>query len=570
MSDKLSELAKRRGFYFQSSEAYGGVSGFQCFGPEGAELKANVKEAWRQKFSTELGNREISAPNVMPEPVFQASGHLDDFDDMIVECPRCGASVRADHLVEDNTDIDEAEPLSTDQIEVLIEEHDLFCPECGQELAGVPVEDFNLMFSTEIGPGSGRTGYLRPETAQGIFVEFPRLKEYERNQLPFGITQIGRAYRNEISPRKGLVRTREFSQAELEYFIDPEDDEPRIEEVEDVELTLLSSDNQVSGEGPVEMTVGEAVESGTVDQWVAYFLGHAKQWYLSIGIDNDRLRFRQHQNDELAHYASDCWDAETEIGDDWLEIAGFTYRGCYDLRSHGEHSGDETDYQIFKKYDEPVEEEVVELNPDMGYFGPEFGSDAEKVVEELKALKERNPEAFQQDEIMLDIDGDDYLIPAEKAGFERKTVEKRGEHIYPHVVEPSFGIDRTIYSVLLHSLQTDEVDGEERNVLRLPGRVAPTEVAVLPLMDKDGMTEKAREVASELRSQGFDVEFDTTGNIGKRYRRQDEVGTPLCVTVDYETLEDEPETVTVRDRDTTEQERVETENLGEKLREALK
>ena len=569
LSEKVAELSKRRGFFFQSSEAYGGVAGFQTYGPEGAELKRKLENSWRENFSRKLGHREIDAPTVMPEPVFEASGHLDGFDDMIVECPECGESIRADHLVEDNTDIDEAEGHSTEQIEVLIEEHDLFCTRCGNSLAGVEVEDFNLMFETSIGPGSGDTGYLRPETAQGIFVEFPRLKEYMRNQLPFGITQIGKAYRNEISPRKGLVRTREFTQAELEHFIDPDEDKPDIRDVRDVELKLYPVEEQQKTDGEyIYATVEEAVEEGIVHEWVAYYLGVAKKWYESIGIDMDRFRFRQHNEGERAHYATDCWDAESDIGDedeDWLEIAGFAYRGCYDLTKHKEHSGDKKDFQIFKEYDEPKVTEQTELNPDMGYFGPEFGDQAQEVVEELEELKEREPEAFEADKVMIEIDGDNFMIPSEKAGFEKKEVKKSGEHIVPHVVEPSFGVDRTVYTVLVHGFAEDEVDGEDRTLMQLSPEIAPTQVAVFPLMDKEGLGAKAREIASSLRVKGFSVKYDDTGNIGKRYRRQDEVGTPICVTVDYDTLEEDPETVTLRDRDSTTQERVKISELEEEI-----
>lgn len=569
LGEKVAELSKRRGFFFQSSEAYGGVAGFQTYGPEGAELKRKLENSWRENFSRKLGHREIEAPTVMPEPVFEASGHLDGFDDMIVECPECGESIRADHLVEDNTDIEEAEGHSTDQIEVLIEEHDLFCTHCGESLSGEEVEDFNLMFKTSIGPGSGDAGYLRPETAQGIFVEFPRLKEYMRNQLPFGITQIGKAYRNEISPRKGLVRTREFTQAELEHFIDPEGDRPDIEYIKDVELKLYPVDEQQKSDGDyIYATVEEAIENEIVHEWVAYYLGIAKKWYDSIGVDMDRFRFRQHQKGERAHYATDCWDAESDVGDeeeDWLEIAGFAYRGCYDLTKHKEHSGQEKDFQIFKEYDEPKITEETQMNPDMGYFGPEFGDQAQKVVDELRDLAEEDPEAFEADKIMVEIDSENFMIPSEKAGLEKKEVKKSGKHITPHVVEPSFGVDRTVYTLLVHGFAEDEVDGEERTLLELSPEVAPTQVAVFPLMDKEGLGEKAKEVASRLRKEGFSIKYDDTGNIGKRYRRQDEVGTPVCITVDYETLEQDPETVTLRDRDSTIQERVKIEELEEEI-----
>ncbi|MFB6207787.1 MAG: glycine--tRNA ligase [Candidatus Nanohaloarchaea archaeon] len=563
VEQELSELAKRRGFFTQSSEAYGGVAGFYTYGPQGAALKENIEDAWRDRFTVKEGNREIEAPIVMPEPVFEASGHLDGFDDMIIECPECGVSHRADHLVEDNTEIEEAESFPTDRVEEIIEEHDLGCPSCGTSLAGVEVEEFNLMFGTSIGPGNGSPGYLRPETAQGIFVEFPRLKEYARNQLPFGITQIGKSYRNEISPRKQIIRTREFTQAELELFIDPEEDRPDLEDVKEIEVKLYPAEEQESEDGELlELTIEEAVDRGILEnEWIAYYLGLAKNWFRRIGVDMEKFRFRQHLSGERAHYAEDCWDAEAFATDDWIELAGFAYRSDYDLRKHHEHSDD--DFTIFKPYDEPKTVEETVVNPDMGYLGPEYGDTAGKIVEKLEQKAEEEPEAFESGDVAVDIDGESYVIPVDKTGFSREEVEKNGEHIIPHVVEPSFGVDRPVYAVLEHNLETDEVDGEERKVLRLEPEVAPTEVGVFPLMDKEGLGEKARELASRLREHGFSVEYDDSGAIGRRYRRQDEVGTPASVTIDYETLEDGG--VTLRDRDTTEQVRVPLEQLEEKL-----
>ena len=565
LSEKVAELSKRRGFFFQSNEAYGGVSGFQTFGPEGAELKRNIENMWRRTFSRSLGHREIEAPTVMPESVFKASGHLDGFDDMIIVCPECENSHRADHLIEDNTEIEEAESFSNSKVENLIKDHDLECPSCGESLADVEVEDFNLMFETGIGPGNGDPGYLRPETAQGIFVEFPQLKEYARNQLPFGITQIGKAYRNEISPRKGLVRVREFTQAELEHFIDPEEDEPNLSRVEDVELKLYSRKQQSTKDGEVQrMTVREAIEEGIVESpWIAYYLGVAKKWYRSIGVDMDRFRFRQHQNDELSHYASDCWDAESQVDGDWIEITGFAYRGCYDLKKHNQHSQDS--YKLFKEFEKPETVEKNTVNPDMGYLGPEFGNKADKVKSRLEKLAKEKPEAFNQEEVNLKVEGEEVQIPSEKCNFSVEEVKENGERILPHVVEPSFGIDRIVYTVLAHAYDEDQVDDERRKLLQLKKSVAPTEVAVLPLMDKDGLGKKAREIAEKLRKKGFSVKYDDSGAIGRRYRRQDEVGTPICITIDYETLEEEPEKVTVRDRDSTEQERRKVSELEQHI-----
>jgi glycyl-tRNA synthetase len=599
----LVELAKRRGYFFQSAGAYGGVSGFYTYGPQGATLKGNVENAWRERFQIREGHREIDAPTVMPEAVFEASGHLDTFDDMLVECPECGESHRADHLIEDDTEIEEAESFSPEEVMTLVAEHDLRCPNCDAELAGQPVEDFNLMFETNIGPGDSSTGYLRPETAQGIFVEFPQLVEYARNQLPFGITQVGKAYRNEISPRKSIVRVREFTQAELEHFIDPTEDEPELDRVADVELPLYPADEQERDDGGiVTKTVREAVEEGIVHEWIAYYLGVGKQWYESIGVDMDRFRFRQHLPDELSHYSSDCWDAESEVGGvsesddsearqaakpsdgDWIEITGYAYRGDYDLSKHDEYSDD--DFTVFKQYDEPKVVERATVDPDMSYLGPEFGGKAGKIADALETLAKRDRTAFGRaaqsaadessgdeprdgDEVTVDVpagDGtetvdtyEEVTVPVEKTGFSVEEVKETGEHVMPHVVEPSIGIDRVVYTVLDHAYEEDEIEGETRTRLALEPEMAPTFVGVFPLMDKDGMGELAREVTEELRAAGLDVTYDDSGNIGRRYRRQDEVGTPFCVTVDYDSLEDG--TVTLRERDSTEQVRLEVEGL---------
>jgi len=560
--ETVAELAKRRGFFFPAVEAYGGVAGFYTYGPQGAALKRAIEDAWRDRFLTREGHTEIAAPDVMPEAVFEASGHLDGFDDMIIVCPECDASHRADHIVEDNTAIADAEAMPIPDVETLFEEHDLVCPSCGESLAGVPVEDFNLMFETTIGPGTGTQGYLRPETAQGIFVEFPRLKEYARGQLPFAVGQIGTAWRNEIAPRRALVRVREFTQAELEHFVDPESDEPAIEKVADVELTLYPASEQAAEDGEYfTMTVEEAVDTGTVDPWVAYYLGVAQGWYERVGVDMERFRFRQHLGGELAHYAADCWDAEAEVGGNWVEITGFAYRSDYDLSKHGEYSDEE--FTVFKQYDEPKTVERATVDPDMATLGPEYGGAAADIADALQDLAATDPDAFDGDSVTVEAGGETYEVDADVANFSVETITESGEHVTPHVVEPSFGIGRIVYTVLTHAYSTDEVDGEERAYLDLPAEVAPTTVGVFPLMGKDGMDEKAEVVAETLRDAGFSVTYDESGNIGRRYRRQDEVGTPYCVTVDYETLEDD--TVTVRERDSTEQTRVDVADLAAEL-----
>ncbi|WP_254807757.1 glycine--tRNA ligase [Natronosalvus amylolyticus] len=563
ISQKLTELAKRRGYFFQSSSAYGGVGGFYTFGPQGAALKGNLEDAWRERFAVGEGNMEIDAPTIMPEPVFESSGHLDTFDDMLIECPECGESHRADHIVEDNTEYEDAESLPIQEVEEIVAEYELVCPSCGGGLAGQAIDEFNLMFATNIGPGDAQPGYLRPETAQGIFVEFPRLKEYARNTLPFGVTQIGRAYRNEISPRRSIIRTREFTQAELEYFVDPEDDGPDLSSVEDVSVRLYAASEQQADDGSIrETTIGEAVADGTIaDPWVGYFLGVSQEWYASVGVDMDRFRFRQHLAGERAHYASDCWDAESEIDGNWIEIAGFAHRGDYDLSKHAEGSGDR--FTVFRQYDDPQTVERATVDPDMSYLGPEFGGDAGAVVDALEDRAVSDREAFEGEHVEIELAGESHEIPVEKTGFSVDEETIAGEHIIPHVIEPSFGVDRLLYTVLHHAYAEDEVAGEERTYLELEPEVAPTFVGVFPLQSDDDLEATAREIATEVRAAGLSVTYDDSGNIGRRYRRQDEVGTPFCVTVDYESLEDG--TVTVRERDSTAQKRLPIDDLAETL-----
>ena len=597
----LTELAKRRGFFFGSVGAYGGVAGFQTYGPRGAGLKAAVENAWRDRFTVKEGSFEVEAPDVMPEPVFEASGHIDDFDDMLVECPACGSAHRADHLIEDATSVEEAESLPHEEAERLIADNDIVCPTCGASLAGESVEGFNLMFATQIGPGSAQPGYLRPETAQGIFVEFPRLKEYARNQLPFGVTQIGAGYRNEISPRGGLKRLRELSMAELEQFVDPEGPGPDVSPVADVELPLYSARAQEAGEGVTRYTVSEALAEGVIaSEWIAYYLGRAKQWYERVGVDTDRLRFRQHNSGELAHYASDCWDAEsllgaerldgetqdeepadddqpvrdtggdaTWVGGDWTEIAGFADRGDYDLSKHAEATDDR--FSVFREYDEPqtVERPVVE--PDMSVLGPEYGGRAGAVRDALVDLGDRDPSAFDGDEVTVELDGESITVSTELANFRIEETTETGEHVTPHVIEPSFGVDRTVLTLIDHAYCREEIADDERTYLALDPEVAPVDAAVFPLVSNDDrLVSLADRLEGDLRAAGLSVTYDDSGSIGRRYRRQDEIGTPFCVTVDRDGIEgDGPDTVTLRERDTATQIRLPATAVAETLRDLI-
>jgi glycyl-tRNA synthetase len=283
----------------------------------------------------------------------------------------------------------------------------------------------------------------------------------------------------------------------------------------------------------------------------------------------DRFRFRQHLAGERAHYAVDCWDAESEIDGDWIELGGFANRSDYDLSKHHDHSDEE--FTVFRQYDEPVTVERPAVDPDMSYLGPEFGGAAAGIADALEDLVETDPGAFESagpdGAVTVEVDGERYDVPVEATGYHIGEVTEAGEHVTPEVIEPSMGIDRTLYTVLDHCYREDEVDGEARTYLELPPGVAPTTVGVFPLMDRDGLGDRARDVAADLRAAGLSVTYDASGAIGRRYRRQDEVGTPFCVTVDYVTIGDsddegEPGTVTIRDRDTTAQARVAVEGLA--------
>lgn len=556
--EQVAELAKRRGFFFPANEPYGGVAGFWTYGPAGGALKRNVEQRWRDRFVHAEGNMEIQSPTIMPEAVFEASGHLEDFTDWVIECPSCETSHRADHLVEDTGEVEDAEGLGAKAIEALIDDLGVVCPVCGTDLTESSVGEFNLMFKTAIGPGDGNPGYLRPETAQGMFTDLPRLLEYAREQLPFGVAQIGPAYRNEISPRRTIIRVREMTQAELEWFYDPEEDEPSLERIGEVELTLYPVPAQEGDETESTITVSEALDDGIIaNPWIGYFLGISQRFFIDLGVDPERLRFRQHLPGELAHYAEDCWDAEAQVSGDWIELAGFASRADNDLRKHHEKSDDS--YTVFKAYDEPKTFVRASVDPDMSVLGPEFGEAAGDVVDILEDLAQSDPEAFQSGtSVTIEIDGESHEVPLDVTGFSVDEVTESGEHILPHVAEPAFGIDRLVYTLLEHNFEEDVVDGEHRTYLGLSPEVAPTLAGVFPLIDADGLPERAKELATDLADAGIAVTYDDSGAIGRRYRRQDEIGTPYCLTIDHQTLEDD--TVTLRDRDTTGQIRIDLDD----------
>ena len=553
-SNDLMSVCKRRGFIWPSFEMYGGVAGMYDYGPLGCALKNNIVEMWRSIYKGREGFVEIDSETVNPREVFKASGHLDNFADLITYCQKCQAPYRADHMVKefyDNPDV-----LTPKQLEEAFVEHKVKCPACGGDLG--PVEEFNLMFRTNIGPGNARVGYMRPETAQGIFVNYSNLYRYNREKLPMGVIQTGRSYRNEIAPRQGMIRMREFNQMEVELFVDPEDkDWVRFPEIENGTLDLIPNTTlQLT-----TMTVKEAVEKGVIaNRVLAYFVYTTKQLLVSLGIDEKRLRFREHEKDEMAHYAADCWDAEVLLSYGWTEIVGIADRGNWDLSRHAQFSGQ--DLTHFKKYDEPRETEVEKIQPNSKNVGPKFKGKAKAVSEAIGAMP---VSAIKDGKLKINVDGEEIELTDEYFQVIRRTEKVAGERVIPHVIEPSHGLDRIFYSVLEHAYEYDEK--EDYVVMHLAPAVAPIKVGVFPLMEKDGLDDVAKEIYENVHTSRVEAYYDGSGTIGRRYARMDEVGTPWCITVDYDTLKDG--TVTIRDRDSTEQKRIPKDKVSEIVDELL-
>ena len=484
-ADKIVELAKRRGFFWPSYEIYGGVSGFVTFGPLGSVLKRRIEDKFRAFYTSPLGIMEIESSVILPSKVFEASGHVEHFKEPLAECTNCKRKFRADHLLQEQAKMSdtETEKLSLTELKNEIDKSKVRCPECSGVL-GEP-KHFMTMFTTTIGPYSDAVGYVRPEAAQSIFVEFRRLWELARERLPFGVVQIGHALRNEISPRQGPIRLREFTIMDVEFFFDPE--EPNCTQLKDVEnetLQLVRAEAKLKGEKePITVTVKEALQKGYIKtEWHAYFVALAKRFLRELGVPDEKQRFMEKLEWEKAHYSAQSFDQEIYLERwGWTEVSGHAYRTDYDLKKHMEFSG-----------------------------------------VDMRAFKE-------------------------------------GRRFIPHVVEPSFGSDRLVYIAVEFAYQTKK----DRAVLCLPRELAPVQVGVYPLVSKDGLPEKALQLYQALVKEGFAVEYDESGSIGRRYARADEAGTPLGVTIDYDTLKDNA--VTIRDRDSWKQVRTPIDQLADLL-----
>lgn len=542
----LSEAARRRGFFWGAFEIYGGVGGFLDLGPFGVSLRNLIVEAWRSFFLKPHGFIELSTPIITPHRLLEASGHVENFKDPMTECTQCKRRFRADQLVKEQTGI-ETEGLNLEQLGKLQKEKNVLCPECGGVL-GEP-QHFLTMFKTSIGPYGEDPAYGRPEAAQGIFVNFKRAFEVMRERFPLGIAQVGTVLRNEISPRQGPIRLREFTIMDLELFFNPEEPEcPFLKEVENEQLSIVTAKTRAEGkEEATGVKTVEALKSGIVKTpWVAYFMALSKRFLSTLGIDSDNQRFFEKLPGERAHYSAQTFDHEVKLDRwGWVEVAGFAYRTDYDLRRHMEATG--VDMRIFKAYEEPVEKTVTTIRPRHDKLRQLFRDEAGKIVavlarQDLSLILKQKKGGFVQ------IEG--YKIPVDCFETREEKVKESGVRFIPHVVEPSFGVERLVYATLEYSLTMRK----DRLILSLPFKLAPIQVSVFPLVNRDGLQDKALQVYRSLLAEGVRADYDEAGSIGRRYARADEAGIPLAVTIDYETLKDD--SATLRDRDSWGQTRI--------------
>nr|XP_010909743.1 glycine--tRNA ligase, mitochondrial 1 [Elaeis guineensis] len=580
---------ERRLFYIPSFKIYRGVAGLYDYGPPGCAVKSNVLAFWRHHFVLEENMLEVDCPCVTPEIVLKASGHVDKFTDLMVKDEKTGTCYRADHLLKDYCKgklekdltlssekaaefkhvIAVLDDLSAEELGAKLKEYDIRAPDTGNPLSDP--YPFNLMFQTSIGPSGLLPGYMRPETAQGIFVNFKDLYYYNGNKLPFAAAQIGQAFRNEISPRQGLLRVREFTLAEIEHFVDPEDkSHPKFVDVANLEFLMFPREDQLSGQPAKTMILGEAVSKGTINnETLGYFMGRVYLFLTHLGIDKDRLRFRQHLPNEMAHYAADCWDAEIECSYGWIECVGIADRSAYDLRAHSEKSG--VLLVAHEKFTEPREVEKLVITPSKKELGLAFKGSQKMVVEALEAMGEK--EALEMKKALEDKGEVEFQVcPLGKLVVLKKnmvsiSVEKKKEHqrvFTPSVIEPSFGIGRIIYCLFEHSFYTRPSKSEEEqlNVFRFPPLVAPIKCTVFPLIKTQLFDEVSKLIAKSLTAAGISHIIDITGtSIGKRYARTDEIGVPFAITVDSTT------SVTIRERDSKEQIRVSIDEVASVVKE---
>ena len=474
MYDKITELSLRRAIFYPTAEIYGSLSGFYDYGSVGTRIKRNFEDYWRNYFlSLENNFFEIQPSDVTPREVWEASGHLEHFEDPVVKCKKCGNTERADELIKTATGIELDENADLKEFDKVIKENKIRCPKCGGELSKATL--LNLMFGFKAGLlDNSAEVFLRPETAQMPYLDFKKEYLVNREKLPLGLAVIGKAYRNEISPRRFFFRMREFTQAELQIFFNPKNLNESRDFDESKKLRVVLAKERSKKEQL--LTAKELIEKG-YPRFYVYYMTKIQEFYESLGVPLEKLRFYEKNEQERAFYNKLHFDVEIwfEMFEEYLEVTGFHYRGSHDLENH----------QKFSKT-------KLEINKDGGKF-------------------------------------------------------------IPHVLELSFGVDRNLFALIDLNYREDG----ERMWLALPEKISPWKIAVFPLMKKDGLKEKALEVYEKIKS--LNVFYDDSGSIGKRYARADEIGVPYAVTIDHQTLEDD--TVTVRKRDSTKQERVKVEDL---------
>nr|XP_026689616.1 glycine--tRNA ligase [Ciona intestinalis] len=581
---QMEDTLKRRFFYGQAFELYGGVSGLYDFGPVGCMLKNNIISEWKQHFILHDQMLEIECTMLTPEPVLRASGHIERFADLMVKDEKTGACFRADHLLEGHIEklmqdkkvgLDVKEKCKTvlqqldnygkEELGTLMREFEVKSPVTGNEISD-PM-DFNLMFQTTIGPGNAMPGYLRPETAQGIFLNFKRLLEFNQGKLPFSAVQIGMSFRNEISPRSGLIRVREFQMGEIEHFVDPlRKEHPLFSTVKDIKVPLYSSKAQLNGEAPSVRTLGSAVEDGTIDnETLGYFMGRIYLFCVKVGIDPFKFRFRQHMQNEMAHYACDCWDAECKTSYGWVECVGCADRSCYDLKCHSQAA--KVNLSAERPLPEPVQRDVVSLSCNKQAVGKAFKKDAKKVQAHLEGLSEEEIVNLETEMTANSVyvythsDGGKFNVLPGMVAVKRTKKTFQVEEFMPSVIEPSFGFGRLLYSTLEHNFKIRAAD-EQRTFFSLPAVIAPYKCSLLPLSNKPDFNPFITSLSLALKKLGISHKVDTSsGSIGKRYARTDEIAVPFGITVDFDTVKIEPHTATLRERDSLVQIRATVEEI---------
>ncbi|KAH9369689.1 hypothetical protein HPB48_007656 [Haemaphysalis longicornis] len=613
----------------------GGVAGQFDFGPMGCAMKTQLLNLWRSHFVLEEQMLEVDCTVLTPEPVLKASGHVERFADLMVKDLKNGECFRLDHLIKAHLEklcadkkttaeqkaeyediVVKLDGMTKDEMNSVLRRFAIKSPITGNDLSDAI--EFNLMFSTFIGPSGLVKGqvvslflsvacctrcfldacatkqssanteckwpyekvsftiwYLRPETAQGIFVNFKRLLEFNQGRLPFAAAQIGNAFRNEISPRSGLIRVREFTMAEIEHFVDPSDKaHPKFASVKNLELVLYSACNQMDGQPAQKITIGEAVAKGLVaNETLGYFLARIQLFMVRVGVDPARLRFRQHMGNEMAHYACDCWDAECKTSYGWVECVGCADRSCFDLTQHTKATG--VRLVAEKPLPQPISfpspcgwltVDVVEAIPNKAALGKQFKKDAKPVSDALAALTAEQVDKLEKDlnergDSEVSVDGSDVKVTKDMVQIKRYQKTVHVDELVPGVIEPSFGVGRIMYAVFEHSFRVREGD-EQRTYFALPAAVAPLKCSVLPLSNNPEFTKFVQQISSALTQHDVAHKIDdSSGSIGRRYARTDEIAVPYGITVDFDTLR-EPATATLRERDSMLQVRCPLEDLA--------